>query len=158
MSDETGFQIVGVGMAPASARGLRVRVKPVENGKRHYTINGRVKSTDRPALRGLNRYTVSCQDVYPPGFLSLYEGRQVQIVALEVCQSLTDAPDLLLDPLAGTDVVYTDDEGNEVAQAQATWAYYQPGAIDVVIDSIDTDHAEYDQQIGWTIEFLGTRL
>ena len=152
----TAFEIVGIGMIPTSARGIKCRYQPIENGQIHYTVNAVAVSTARPQFN-LFEITLSCEDVWPPGFVSLTRGQAVTIYGDDSFIQLASLGQVR--PSAdGVGVVVYYDANMAVLPSSvgATWMRYRPVMTCLVADfSIESD--EWGGLVSWSHKFKETR-
>ena len=119
---DTDFQIQGVGVAPASARGMKFQVEPLFGDETiHYDVWGVAGSTARYDLWKGN---FTCEDLYPPAFASLAVGQVVTISGPEMSQPIGDP---ITRPTVPGSLYYRDASGDVVTdQGQAAFVNYQP--------------------------------
>lgn len=136
----TVLRMVGVGVPPYSARGLKQSIAHIEqaaNLKR--TVNGSLKDI---SFSGFRKYTtqISGTDQRPPNFDGSWPGK---IVTIDCIAELS----------------YTPDEGQTRQRPAVPGSERTEGAHNVYrprlecrIVNFSQDHDEYEASIGWTLE------
>jgi hypothetical protein len=136
----TVLRMVGIGVPPYSARGLKQTLSPIgqaANMKR--TVDGSLKDV---SFSGFKKYqsTISGTDQRPPNFDGRWPGLTVTVDCI-------------------SELSYTPDEGDTPqrsvvpgsSRVEAAHTVYRPRLTMKIINlSIDTD--EYDAQVGWSLE------
>jgi hypothetical protein len=136
----TVLRMVGVGVPPYSARGLKQTIAPIDqaiNLKR--TVNGALKDI---SFSGFRKYktTISGTDQRPPNFDGKWPGLTV-----------------IVDCIA--ELSYTPDEGETRQRLAVPGSEHVEGAhtvyrprLTVKILNFSQDHDEYGAAIGWSVD------
>lgn len=157
MSVETVLDLVELGVAPGSGRGLTQTIAPINAGSLRRLANGKLVPRERPSLR---KYTtsISFSDAYPPAFGALWAGMQVTVYCVAELEQLASKP--LERPHVPGSVVWQDEDGNELASGEdetvapegAVWVYYRPILI-CLVESWDLERDEYGEIASGSLNF-----
>ncbi|WP_279482244.1 hypothetical protein [Aureimonas sp. SK2] len=79
MSTPSSILFPALGLGEGSGLAVRESLRPIENGQRRRTINGRLRHTGRPEFN-LYELEISSDDVQPPALSRLWAGTIVTIV------------------------------------------------------------------------------
>jgi hypothetical protein len=136
----TVLRMVGVGVPPYSARGVRQTIAPIDQAANlRRTVNGGLIDI---SFSGFRKYktTISCSDQRPPNFDGSWPGK---IVTIDCVAELS----------------YTPDEGQTRQRPAVPGSERTEGAHNVYrprlecrIINFQQDHDEYDAAVGWTMD------
>ena len=136
----TVLRMIGVGVPPYSARGLRQTIAPIDQSSSlRRTVNGSLKDI---SFSGFRKYktTISGTDQRPPNFDGSWPGK---IVTIDCIAELS----------------YTPDEGQSRQRPAVPGSEHTEGAhtvyrprLECRIINFQQDHDEYDAAIGWTLD------
>lgn len=160
----TAFAIQGVGVIPFSARGLDIEVQKIANGKIVYDVWGVAHSTARAEF-DLFEVKVSCEDIWPPGFVALRKG-QLLTVQLDSCfiEPLNgngpQGGNVQSRPATGDGVQLMDVNGATVTPvdgvaAGAVWQRYAP-VLNVMLLDWSFKHNEHGAVTSWSLHLMET--
>jgi hypothetical protein len=152
--NSTAFAIVGYGFIPQASRGITCKFEPIKNGAIHYDVWGVAHSTARPAFQ-LFQVTLTCEDVWPPGFASLQIGERVTVHGTDEFIQPSSAAQYM--PSADGVLTYYNASMQPVAKGNGdVWLRYRPLLVCLVEDfSIRND--EWGGVSSWMIRFKETR-
>lgn len=105
MSTPSTLLFPSLGLGEGSGLAIRESLRPIENGQRRRTINGRLRHTGRPEFH-LYELEVGSDDVQPPALSRLWAGTVVTVVPVselgDVIGHQGVAVTLLRDPQPGS--------------------------------------------------------
>jgi hypothetical protein len=157
--NSTAFEILGLGLLTRASRGIKCRYVPIPNGTIHYDVWGVASSTARQAFN-LYSITLSCQDIWPPGFAGLSKGDQYTIYGtddwIQPCNG-----GRLIRPCADGVLTYLDSAEQNIYYTAGTvppgaeWIRYRP-KFNTILEDWSIDNNEYEDS-SWSITFKETR-
>lgn len=150
----SNFEILGVGLVPKSARGIVCKYDPIENGKIHYDVWGVAHSTAREAFN-MFAFTLTCEDVWPPGFAGLYKGQRVTVHGSNDWIQPSNIPQFR--PSADGIMTYYDANLQPVEKGNGdVWLRYRP-RHECLIADFNFKSDEWGGTCSWMIGFKETR-
>lgn len=136
----TVLRMIGVGVPPYSARGLRQTIAPIDQASQlRRTVNGGLKDI---SFSGFKKYktTISGTDQRPPNFDGKWPGKTVTIDCI-------------------AELSYTPDEGETRQRPAVPGSEHVEGAhtvyrprLEMRVVNFQQDHDEYEVAIGWTMD------
>lgn len=158
MSDETVLDLIELGVAPGSGRGLTQTISPIRSGSLRRLANGMLVSRHRPSLQKYQT-SINFSDAYPAAFGALWAGMQVTIHCVVELEQRATKP-LERTHVPGS-VVWRDAAGNEipsgpvetVAPVGAVTVLYRPILV-CLVESWDLERDEYGEIASGSINFL----
>lgn len=140
MANETLLELVGPGVPPYSARGLKQSLEPIGQSAQLYrTINGVLHDLSDANFRKY-RSTITGDDQTPPAVDGVWPGQQITVKCIsELCEATT-SPDSLGRTAVSGSVRY-----------ESNFTFYRPElTMRVVAFNFETD--EYGAIVSWAME------
>ena len=142
----TDLVIVGVGIAPYSARGITQTLSDIDGSiSTRRNINGGLRNTTPP---GFDKFksSLSCEDAESPAFDLLPPGTIVEIHCISELAVMGDEPALIETWSGGV---------RPVVPGSARWEegviYYRP-ILTMMVLSRTMSHDEWNRAVSWSIE------
>lgn len=146
MAKDTVLKLVGMGIAPFSARGLTQTLTPISQAAVvRRTINGVLRDLSDTAFQKYAS-TISCEDLQAPALDGIWPGMQLEVHC--VAELKYEVPDPEEDPIG---------EGASrpmVADSLVTrngFRYYRP-VLQMRVMNIDYDKDEFQAVRGWQLD------
>jgi hypothetical protein len=137
---ETLLAIDGVTLPIASARGIKQRLEPIQQGGNfRRTVNMALRNTAPVEAKFKYRTSITCDDINAPMWDGLFLGKQVVIDCVEELFYLTSGGSPLKTVVPGS------------TRVVGTVTFYRP-RITMLITSFGSDGEEYEAARGWSIE------
>lgn len=145
---DTDLVISGIGNVPASSRGLKQSLEPIDNGKVIYLLSGSARDLTRPELRKF-KSSIHFGDLWPPALSGVWKGQRLTINCISE----------LIEPIGasqartavGGSLYYIDAIGQVVAQAQGIFRVYRP-VITFLVLSWSYERDEWDDSVSGQLE------
>lgn len=158
MNAETVLDLLELGVAPGSGRGLTQTLSPIRSGSLRRLANGALVSRHRPSLRKYQT-SINFSDSFPPAFGALWAGDIVTVHCVAELEQLADKA--LERPHVPGSVVWRDAEGVEIASGEdetvapagAVWVYYCPILV-CRVESWDLERDEYGEIASGSLNLL----